>query len=126
MACQVPSALVPAARDSSSRRACSSSATPEKTSCSCGGDDLLGEVQRVGPRQQREQPPLVHAVVEEQLLLVGLEAASNWRRRTAYLTAIASATLAALMPAPPTQTRPWTSVPSMVKKRRFGFSMSLA
>ena len=36
---------------------------------------------------------------------------------------MASATLAALMPAPPTQTRPWTSVPSMVKKRRLGFSI---
>ena len=89
------------------------------------GDDLLGEVQRVGAGQQREQPPLVHAVVEEQLLLVGLGRASNWRRRTPYLTAIASATFAALMPAPPTQTRPCTSVPSMVKKRRLGFSMSL-
>ncbi len=33
------------------------------------GDDLLGEVQRVGAGDQREQPPLVHAVVEEQLLL---------------------------------------------------------
>ena len=38
---------------------------------------------------------------------------------------MASATFAALMPAPPTQTRPWTRVPSIVKKRRFGFSMSL-
>ena len=38
---------------------------------------------------------------------------------------MASATLLALMPAPPTQTRPWTRVPSMVKKRRFGFSISL-
>ncbi len=35
------------------------------------GDDLLGEVQRVRPGQQREQPPLVHPVVEQQLLLVG-------------------------------------------------------
>ena len=31
---------------------------------------------------------------------------------------MASATFAALMPAPPTQTRPWTRVPSIVKKRR--------
>ena len=87
------------------------------------GDDLLGEVQRVRPGQQREQPPLVHAVVEEQLLLVG----STWPRTGAaaspYLTAIASATFAALMPAPPTQTRPWTRVPSIVKKRRLGLSM---
>ena len=36
-----------------------------------GGDALLGEVQRVGARQQREQPALVHAVVEQQLLLAG-------------------------------------------------------
>ena len=38
---------------------------------------------------------------------------------------MASATLDALMPAPPTQTRPWTRVPSMVKKRRLGLSMAL-
>ena len=53
----------------------------------------------------------------------GGSVASNWRRRTAYRTAMASATLDALMPAPPTQTRPWTRVPSMVKKRRLGFSI---
>ena len=34
------------------------------------GHDLLREVQRVGRREQREQPALVLAVVEEQLLLV--------------------------------------------------------
>ena len=34
-----------------------------------------------------------------------------------------SATLAALMPAPPTHTRPCTSVPSIVKKRRLGLSI---
>ena len=88
------------------------------------GDPLLGEVQRVGAGEQREQPALVHAVVEEHLL--GVRAR---RRRTvdgggAYFTAIASATLVALIAAPPTQTRPCTSVPSMVKKRRSWFSMS--
>ena len=36
-----------------------------------GRHPLLGEVQRVGRRQQREQPPLVHAVVEQHLLLAG-------------------------------------------------------
>ena len=36
---------------------------------------LLGEVQRVGLREQRQQPPLVHAVVEQQLLLVGVRRA---------------------------------------------------
>ena len=35
------------------------------------------------------------------------------------------ATLATLMPAPPTQTRPWMSVPSIVKKRLLGFSIAL-
>ena len=34
--------------------------------------DLLAEVQRVGLREQGQQPALVHAVVEEQLLLVGV------------------------------------------------------
>ena len=34
-----------------------------------------------------------------------------------------SATLAALIAAPPTHTRPCTRVPSMVKKRRLGFSI---
>jgi hypothetical protein len=34
------------------------------------GHDLLREVQRVGVGQQREQPALVLAVVEQQLLLV--------------------------------------------------------
>ena len=127
MACQVPSALVPAARDSSSRRAVLVvRRSPENTSCSCAGDDLLGEVQRVGPRQQREQPALVHAVVEQQLLLVvggGLELAAP---HGVLRSRSASATLAALMPAPPTQTRPWTRVPSIVKKRRFGFSIALS
>ncbi len=37
--------------------------------------------------------------------------------------AIASATFDALMPAPPTHTRPWTRVPSIVKKRRLGLSI---
>ena len=36
---------------------------------------LLGEVQRVGLGEQRQQPALVHAVVEEQLLLVGVRRA---------------------------------------------------
>ena len=36
-----------------------------------------------------------------------------------------SATLDALMPAAPTQTRPCTRVPSIVKNRRLGFSISL-
>jgi len=51
------------------------------------------------------------------------EVALNCRRRTAYFVAIVSATLAALIPAPPTQTRPWTSVPSIVKKRRLALSI---
>ena len=89
------------------------------------GHHLLREVQGVGPRQQREQPSLVQSVVEQQLLLL-VRAASNCRRRTAYFVAIVSATLAALIPAPPTQTRPWTSVPSIVKNRRLGFSMGLS
>jgi hypothetical protein len=87
-----------------------------------GGHHLLGEVQGVGTRQQREEPPLVEPVVEEQLLVSG-EVALNWRRRTAYLVAIVSATLAALIPAPPTHTRPWTRVPSIVKKRLWGLSI---
>jgi hypothetical protein len=33
--------------------------------------------------------------------------------------------LVAEMPAPPTLTRPWISVPIVVKKRRLSFSMSL-
>ncbi len=94
VACQVPSALVPAARDSSSRRACSSSVIAREDVVQLAGDDLLGEVQRVGAGEQREQPALVHAVVEEQLLLGRPRSASNWRRRTAYFVAIASATLA--------------------------------
>jgi hypothetical protein len=49
----------------------------------------------------------------------------NWRRSAAYRVAMVSATLLAVMPAPPTQTRPWTSVPSIVKKRRSGFSIGL-
>ena len=89
-------------------------------------DDLLGEVQRVGPGEQREQPALVDAVVEEQLLLVVARWPRTGAARSAYWIAIVSATLAALMPAPPTQTRPWTSVPSMVKKRRLGLSMRLS
>ena len=36
-----------------------------------GRDALLCEVQRVGAGEQREEPPLVHAVVEEHLLLTG-------------------------------------------------------
>ena len=35
------------------------------------GDDLLREVEGVRPRDERQQPALVHAVVEEHLLLVG-------------------------------------------------------
>ena len=70
VACQVPSALVPAARDSSSRRVFSSLSGAGEDVVQLGGDDLLGEVQRVGAGEQREQPALVHAVVEEQLLLV--------------------------------------------------------
>ena len=42
--------------------------SPEKTVVQLAGDDLLGEVQRVGAGDQREQPALVHAVVEQQLL----------------------------------------------------------
>jgi hypothetical protein len=39
--------------------------------------------------------------------------------------AIVSATLEALIEAPQTLTRPWISVPIIVKKRRVGFSISL-
>ena len=70
-ACQVPSALVPAARDSRpggpARRRPPSSMS-ENTGVQVGGHPLLGEVQRVGAGQQREQPALVHAVVEQHLL----------------------------------------------------------
>ncbi len=38
---------------------------------------------------------------------------------------MASASFDALIDAPPTLTRPWISVPSMVKKRRLGFSIGL-
>ena len=49
----------------------------------------------------------------------------NCRRRAPCLIAIASADLVALIAAPPTLTRPWMRVPSMVKKRRFMFSIGL-
>lgn len=86
--------------------------------------DVLGEVQCVRLRDERQQAALVQAVVEEQLLLPW-EPVANWRRRRAYFVATARATLAALTPAPPTLTRPWTRVPSMVKKRRSGLSIVL-
>ena len=87
------------------------------------GDQLvLREVQRVGLREQREQPALVHQVVDDQHLVVVagcLELAALQRvsdrdvqrhlRRGAR--------------APPTLTRPRTRVPSMVKNRRSGFSI---
>ena len=62
--------------------ACSSTAVgaPVNTSCSVGDQPLLGEVQRVGRGQQREQPALVHAVVEQQLLRRPAPGSPNWRR----------------------------------------------
>ena len=104
----------------------SSSAVAGEHLVQLAGDDLLREVQRVGAGQQREQPALVLPVVEQQLLLVRPTSPRTAGAGAAYRIAIASATLLALMPAPPTQTRPWTRVPSIVKKRRFGFSISLA
>ena len=126
--CRAPSCRPRATR--ARRRASSPSSglavLAENTSCSSVGHDLLREVQRVGPGEQREQPPLVDARSRGAGPPRAGRVASNWRRRSPYFTAIASATLAALMPAPPTHTRPWTSVPSIVKKRRFGFSMRLS
>ena len=66
--------MVPAARDSSSRRT-SGVASPRRRDgpaedvVALAGHDLLREVERVGAGEQREQPPLVLPVVEEQVLL---------------------------------------------------------
>ena len=49
--------------------------------------------------------------------------ASNCLRSNAYRVAMSSATRAAAPALPPTVTRPRISVPSMVKNRRFGFSI---
>ena len=49
----------------------------------------------------------------------------NCLRPWPWRTASVSATLLALMAAPQTLTRPWISVPSMVKKRFAGFSIGL-
>ena len=49
----------------------------------------------------------------------------NCRRRSPWRTAIVSALLAALTDAAETHTRPWTSVPSIVKKRLPALSIGL-
>jgi hypothetical protein len=51
--------------------------------------------------------------------------APNWRRTSPYRTAMVSALLVAADAAPPTTTRPRTSVPSIVKNRRVSFSIEL-
>ena len=84
----------------------------------------LGEVERVGPRQQRHQPALMGAVVEQRDLV--LAGGPNCVRRRPWRTAIVSAVLAALIDAPEMHTRPWIRAPSIVKKRLFGFSIGLS
>ena len=87
-------------------------------------EPLLGERQRVG---LRPAPAAAAAGA------CGSPAAApprrpggpNWRRSSAWRTAIVSATLVALIDAPQTLMRPWISVPIIVKKRLVGFSIGL-
>ena len=51
--------------------------------------------------------------------------AANWRRTLPYRAAMSRASLVADEAEPPTLTRPRTSVPSIVKKRRVSFSIEL-
>ena len=63
-------------------------------------------------------------VVEQQrLLAAGRPELAALRARG--VTAISSADFAAVIEAPQMLTRPWTSVPSIVKKRLAGFSIGL-
>ncbi len=124
MACQVATAFSAAASVSSSRRSRSSSRSALKTRVQLRAQLLLGEVQRVVLGQRDQQPPLVGAVVHQHHFLAP-PGGPNWRRRRAWCTAIVSATFDALIEAPPTLTRPWMRVPSIVKNRLVGFSIAL-
>ncbi len=84
-----------------------------------GADDVLREVQRVRARDQRQQQAGA-ARSPGAVAPRPRRPRRTAKRRSAYRVAMASAVLETPTPAPPTQTRPCTRVPSMVKKRRWG------
>ena len=83
---------------------------------------VLRELQRIRPRDQREQPALVHQVVHDQhfALVVGCAELPALQRISGGDVQRDRAALPAL---PPTVIRPRISVPIMVKNRRLGFSI---